>query len=75
MVIGAAYLLGVQGITISVHLPLNNQLQSFRVNEVDSESIHEQRRRFEARWQYFNKIRTVISCVVTMSLMVVLGVI
>ena len=75
VVIGAAYLLGVQGITISVHLPLNNQLQSFRVNEVDSESIHEQRRRFEARWTYFNKIRTVISCFVTMSLMVVLGVI
>ena len=75
VVIGAAYLLGVQGITISVHLQLNNQLQSFRVNEVDSESIHEQRRRFEARWTYFNKIRTVISCFVTMSLMVVLGVI
>ena len=75
VIIGVVYLLGVQGITISVHLPLNNQMQRFRVNEMDSESIHVQRREFEARWTYFNKIRAVISCVVTMSLMALLGVI
>jgi uncharacterized membrane protein len=73
MVIGAVYLLGVQGITVSVHLPLNNQLQSVRVDEMGSESLHEQRRLFEARWTYFNNIRAVISCVVTVSLMVVSG--
>jgi len=75
MVIGVAYLLGVQGITVSVHLPLNNQLKIVRVDEMDSESLHEQRRLFEARWTYFNKIRAVISCVVTVSLMVVSGII
>ena len=73
MVIGAVYLLGVQGITVSVHLPLNNQLQSVRVDEMGSESLHEQRMLFEARWTYFNNIRAVISCVVTVSLMVVSG--
>lgn len=75
MVIGVVYLLGVQGITVSVHLPLNNQLQSVRVDEMDSESLREQRRLFEARWTYFNKIRAVISCIVTVSLMVVSGMI
>ena len=29
VIIGVVYLLGVQGITISVHLPLNNQMQRF----------------------------------------------
>ena len=75
IVIGAVYLLGVQGITVSVHLPLNNQLQSVTVEKMDSESLYEQRRVFEARWTYFNKIRAVISCVVTVSLMGVSGMI
>lgn len=73
VVIGCAYVFGVQGITVAVHLPLNNQIQSVRVDEMDSESLHQQRERFEARWNYFNKARVGIACVVTTSLMVVLG--
>ena len=73
VVIGAGYLLGVQGITVSVHLPLNNEIQSVRVDEMDSESLYDKRRLFEARWTYFNKIRAVISFVVTLSLTLVLG--
>ena len=75
LAVGAVYLLGVQGITVSVHLPLNNQLQSVTVDEIDSESLCEKRRLFEGRWTYFNKIRAVISCVVTVSLMGVSGMI
>ena len=53
-VTGAVYLIGVQGITVLVHLPLNNQLQNVRVDEMDSASLHEQRELFEARWTSFN---------------------
>ena len=73
IVIGCAYLFGVQGITFAVHLPLNNQIQSVSVDEMGSESLHQHRERFEARWNYFNKARVAIACVVTTSLMFVLG--
>ena len=72
-VTGAVYLIGVQGITVLVHLPLNNQLQNVRVDEMDSASLHEQRELFEARWTSFNVTRTVISCLVTVSLMFAVG--
>ena len=72
-VTGAVYLIGVQGITVLVHLPLNNQLQNVRVDEMDSASLHEQHELFEARWTSFNVTRTVISCLVTVSLMFVVG--
>ncbi len=72
-VTGVVYLIGVQGITVLVHLPLNNQLQNVRVDEMDSASLQEQRELFEARWTSFNVTRTVISCLVTVSLMFVLG--
>ena len=57
---GAIYLLGVQGITILVHLPLNGRIQRVKVDEVDDETIHEQRLIFEAKWNSFNRVRTAL---------------
>ena len=67
--IGFVYLLGVQGITIRVHLPLNNRLQRLEIDEMDPESLSKERNKFETRWNYFNSIRTMIAFVVSFSLM------
>ena len=71
--IGAIYLLGVQGITISIHLPLNNHLQRLDVDDLDAASLHDERVMFENRWTYFNRVRTLVSCVVSASFMFVLS--
>ena len=44
--IGFVYLLGVQGITIRVHLPLNNRLQRLEIDEMDPESLSKERNKF-----------------------------
>ena len=67
--IGFVYLLGVQGITIRVHLPLNNRLQRLEIDEMDPESLSKERDKFETRWNYFNNIRTLIASAVSFSLM------
>ena len=67
--IGFVYLMGVQGITIRVHLPLNNRLQRLEIDEMDPESLSKERNKFETRWNYFNNIRTLIAFAVSFSLM------
>lgn len=71
--VGAIYLLGVQGITVSVHLPLNNHLQRLNVNDLGAISLHDERVMFENRWTYFNRIRTAIAFSVTLILLVVIA--
>ena len=67
--IGFIYLIGVQGITIRIHLPLNNRLQRLEIDEMDPESLSKERNKFETRWNYFNNIRTLIAFAVSFSLM------
>ena len=67
--IGFVYLIGVQGITIRVDLPLNNHLQRLEIDEMDPESLSKERNKFETRWNYFNNIRTLIAFAVSFSLM------
>lgn len=67
--LGFVYLIGVQGITIRVHLPLNNRLQRLEIDEMDPESLSKERNKFETRWNYFNNIRTLIAFAVSFSLM------
>ena len=57
---GTLYVIGVQGITMLVHLLLNNSLQGVDINELDLESSKQLRSEFESRWNYFNNIRTSI---------------
>ena len=67
--IGFIYLIGVQGITIRIHLPLNNRLQRLEIDEMDPESLSKERNKFERRWNNFNNIRTLIAFAVSFSLM------
>ena len=64
--------MGVQGITILIHLPLNNRLQRLEIDEMDSESLSKERNKFETRWNYFNNIRTLITSAVSFSLMLLI---
>ena len=71
-VVGLIYLLGVQGITIFIHLPLNNHIQKIDINDMNNQSLNEERTNFEMRWNYFNKIRTFIAFAASLSFLLIL---
>ena len=60
------YLIGVQAITIIIHLPLNRRIQNIDINSTNLQSLNEERKNFETKWNYFNNIRTVIAFLVTL---------
>ena len=53
LLIGVAYLLGVQGITVAIHIPLNNHIQKLKIEELNDETLANERLKFEARWIFF----------------------
>jgi uncharacterized membrane protein len=59
--VGVVYLLVVQGITISIHLPLNKSIQNIDINSSNSETLSKMRKSFETKWNYFNNVRTVVA--------------
>ena len=67
------YLLGVHGITIVIHIPLNNHLQKVAIEELNDEAIKDERVKFERKWNYFNYIRTSISILVSLLLLILLS--
>ena len=72
VIIGAVYLVGVQGITIFIHLPLNNHIQKLKIDKLSAQTLGENRLKFEKKWNYFNNIRTVIAVFVSLSLLIIL---
>ena len=66
------YLLGVQGITIFIHLPLNNQIQKLNLEKLKDENLRNERLNFENKWNFFNNIRTTIAFFVSLTLLVFL---
>ena len=73
IIAGFAYLLGVQGLTVLVHLPLNTRIQTVNVQERDASALREERLLFETRWIRFNWIRTIIGLGVIATFMVALS--
>lgn len=65
-----AYLLGVQLPTFTINIPLNNRLQSLNVDAMDESAQKAAREAFEGRWNRWNAIRTVVSCLVSLLLIV-----
>ncbi len=55
------YLLGVQGMTISIHLPLNKHIQNIDIDITDSQTLSDERKNFDTKWNFFNNIRTGIA--------------
>ncbi|MEJ2710882.1 MAG: DUF1772 domain-containing protein [Anaerolineales bacterium] len=66
------YLLGVQLPTFAINIPLNNMLQSMDVDTMDGSAQEAARNIFEVRWNRWNVIRTVLSCLVSALLMVLM---
>lgn len=66
------YILGVQVATIVIHLPLNNRLQKLNVDSMNEAELNKERTIFESRWNRSNSIRTVIACVVSFLLIILI---
>ena len=74
ILVGVVYLLGVQGITISIHIPLNNHLQQVNIDELNAQKLSEERIKFENKWNNFNIIRTIIAFSVSVILILILAI-
>ena len=74
ILVGVVYLLGVQGITISIHIPLNNHLQQVNIDELNAQKLSEERIKFENKWNNFNIIRTIIAFSVSVILLLILAI-
>ncbi len=72
LLIGVAYLLGVQGITVAIHIPLNNHIQKVKIEELNDETLANERLKFETRWNFFNYIRTSIAISVSVLMLILL---
>ena len=73
ILVGAAYLLGVQGITLAIHIPLNNQIQKLNIEELDEKTLADARLKSETKWNFFNIIRTGIAISVSLLMLIQLG--
>tara|TARA_B100000035_G_C20569012_1_gene365973 strand:- start:188 stop:505 length:318 start_codon:yes stop_codon:yes gene_type:complete len=73
VLIGIVYLLGVQGITVTIHIPLNNHIQNIKIEKLNEQSIIDERINFEARWNFFNYIRTGIAISTSLLLLIILS--
>ena len=70
--VSLVYLIGVQAITIIIHLPLNRRIQKIDINDMNNQLLNEERTNFEMRWNYFNKIRTFIAFAASLSFLLIL---
>jgi uncharacterized membrane protein len=68
----AIYILGVQLPTVTINIPLNNELQTLDVTAMDHRGLQAARSKFEPRWNQWNLIRTVLAIIVTAMLLIVL---
>ena len=72
LLISFVYLLGVQGITVTVHIPLNNHIQKIKIEELNDETLADERLKFETKWNFFNYIRTSLAISVSVLLLILL---
>ena len=72
VLVALIYLLGVQGITILIHLPLNKKLQKINLEKLKDENLRKERLKFENKWNFFNNIRTTIAFFVSLTLLIFL---
>lgn len=66
------YILGVQLPTVAINVPLNNQLQTLDVSQMGATARAAGRHHFEPRWNRWNNIRTAVSIIVTLLLILLL---
>ena len=74
VLVAFVYLLGVQGITVAIHIPLNNHIQRIKIEDLNDEALADQRQKFETKWNFFNYIRTSIAISVSVLLLILLAI-
>ena len=70
VLIAFAYLFGVQGLMVAIHILLNNHIQRIKIEDLNDGVLADQRLKFEAKWTFFNYIRTIIAISVSVLLLV-----
>ena len=65
------YVFGVQGITTSIHLPLNNKLQKLNVSELNELTLSKEMG-FQTKWKFYNNIRMAIGFFASLILLIIL---
>jgi uncharacterized membrane protein len=75
IIIAPVYVLGVQLPTIAINVPMNNKLQTLVVDTMDGSMLETARKEFEMRWNRWNLIRTILACLVSGLLIVLLFII
>lgn len=66
------YIFGVQVPTVTINIPLNNQLQSLDLDAMPNPEVLATAENFESRWLRWNTIRTVVATLTTVLLLVLL---
>lgn len=66
------YIIGVQLPTVTINIPLNNQLQTLTVDTMSESEQETARLNFEARWNQWNVIRTGFATLASLLLLVLL---
>ena len=72
IVVFLIYFVGVQIPTIVINVPLNNKIQSLTVDELAPSALKTARDEFENKWNKSNIFRSVMSCLATISLIILL---
>ena len=67
------YLVGAQGVTIIIHIPLNNHVQKLHVDKLDYQAANQERSVFEGKWNKFNYIRSSIGFLVCLAFLLILA--
>lgn len=69
---GVAYIFGVQLPTITINIPLNNNLQFLDVDDLSDAALEAARKEFEPPWNRWNMIRTALSSLTSALLIILL---
>ena len=72
IVAALAYILGVQLPTITINIPLNNRLQTLKVDAMSETALKAARQAFEPRWNRWNSIRAAIASLASILLIMLL---
>jgi uncharacterized membrane protein len=64
------WILGIQVPTITINIPLNNRLQALDADTLSVHELQSAHASFEARWNRWNRIRTVLACMISVALIV-----
>ena len=72
LVAAFVFFVGVQLPTLTINVPLNNQLQTLDLEAMSDDALAEARADFEPRWNRWNQIRTALATLTSALLLVLL---